>query len=188
MEVSSIFGNSFNYMFKSNSVSYKKWKMTDELKTKITELAKTDANQHKYMGDKYKELLVNEYKSVGPDREALKRAAVSMMHQSNNRGLNSLEILLGGNKYISIGNEFGFGQATHYYDAEGEEVLCYTGGSGFADVPTKIEERVAQEMVRTYKAAWDEAKANRDYPPVEPSVKIDITGIVIEENSFDTTV
>ena len=43
-------------------------------------------------------------------------------------------------------------------------------------------------MVRTYKAAWDEAKANRDYPPVEPSVKIDITGIVIEENSFDTTV
>lgn len=57
MEVSSIFGNSFNYMFKSNSVSYKKWKMTDELKTKITELAKTDANQHKYMGDKYKELL-----------------------------------------------------------------------------------------------------------------------------------
>ena len=188
MEVSSIFGNSFNYMFKSNSVSYKNWKMTDELKTKITELAKADANQRKYMGAKYKELLVNEYKSVGPDREALKRAAVSKMGQSNTRGLTSLEILLGGNKYISIGNEFGFGQATHYYDSEGEEVLCYTGGSGFADVPTKIEERVAQEMVRTYKAAWDEAKANRDKQPLAASVNIDINGVVIEENTFDATV
>lgn len=111
-----------------------------------------------------------------------------MMHQSNNRGLNSLEILLGGNKYISIGNEFGFGQATHYYDAEGEEVLCYTGGSGFADVPTKIEERVAQEMVKVYKAAWNEAKTNRDEQVQKGGPRIDITGMVIEDNTFNTTV
>jgi len=51
--------------------SKKDWKLTDSLREKVTALAKEDAAQNVYMGNKFLALRKNEVAKVAPDRAAL---------------------------------------------------------------------------------------------------------------------
>ena len=51
--------------------SKKEWKLTDSLREKITALAKEDAAQNVYMGNKFLALRKSEVAKVAPDRAAL---------------------------------------------------------------------------------------------------------------------
>jgi len=51
--------------------SKKGWKLTDSLQEKVTALAKEDATQNVYMGNKFLALRKSEVAKVAPDRAAL---------------------------------------------------------------------------------------------------------------------
>ena len=165
-----------------------KWKMTDEIKNKIYDMAKKDYENHIYMGNNYQEFFLEEQKKVSPDREALMRSLPSIAQKCNGRDLGLLEIICGGKRFTAKGNGCGYGNSIHYYNDEGEEVLCYTGGSGFGIHPTKAEVEYGHAMTQMYKEAYTYAKKNRGeitYNAVS-DVAVDISGVVIEKNTFES--
>ena len=61
--------NSNKYISKSDDKN--KWKLTDSIKEKITELARKDAENNVYMGNEFMNLRKSEVAKVAPNRAAL---------------------------------------------------------------------------------------------------------------------
>ena len=66
----------------SKSDDKNKWKLTDSIKEKITELAKKDAKNNIYMGNEFMNLRKAEVAKVAPNRAAL----IGKFNQSMNSG------------------------------------------------------------------------------------------------------
>ena len=71
MKINSIYDNIAVNNIKETSNSNKKWTLTDSLKNQIQGMAKEDAQNNVYMGNKFLDLRKSEVSRVSPNRTAL---------------------------------------------------------------------------------------------------------------------
>lgn len=120
-----------------------KWQLTDSLK-KIVELAKKDAKNNVYMGNKFLALRKSEVAKVAPNRAALIGKFNQSMSSGNMGDMKEIQeadkrwlCILFGIPYEAEYQGEGTGSALHIYNEEGEEVLTYTQGVGWHEKETK---------------------------------------------------
>lgn len=136
-----------------------KWKLTDSTREKIINMAKKDASQGIYMGKEYFKLSKDERSKVAPDRETLKnKVSASINSNSVNGKKDKLYTrwvcIMFGIPYEVDYNDIGYGHSVHVYNEYGEEVLIYTGGAGWGEMPTQAERDVWRTMDSEYYKVW----------------------------------
>ncbi len=136
--------------------SKKEWKLTDSLREKVTALAKEDAAQNVYMGNKFLTLRKSEVAKVAPDRAALMgklsqyTADMKEIREADERWLR----ILFGEPYEA---RFQFG-GVHVYDGNGDEILTYTAGVGWHEKESKAETQVHGALKAAYYDAYHAAR------------------------------
>lgn len=142
------------------ALSKKKWKLTDSLREKITALAKEDAAQNVYMGNKFLALRKSEVSKVAPDRMALmgkvnqSTANMKEIKEADERWLR----ILFGEPYEAKFQSDGNGSAVHVYDENGDEILTYTAGVGWHEKESRTETEVHGALKGAYYDAFCEAR------------------------------
>ena len=136
--------------------SKKEWKLTDSLREKVTALAKEDAAQNVYMGNKFLALRKSEVAKVAPDRAALMgklgqyTADMKEIREADERWLH----ILFGEPYEARFQSGG----VHVYDGNGDEILTYTAGVGWHEKESKAETEVHGALKATYYDAYRAAR------------------------------
>ena len=149
--------------------SKKGWKLTDALREKITALAKEDAAQNVYMGNKFLALRKSEVAKVAPDRSALmgklnqEMADMKEIREADERWLR----ILFGEPYEAKFQSEGTGSAVHVYDGNGDEVLTYTAGVGWHEKESKAETQVHGALKAAYYDAFRAARQEINAGAVE---------------------
>ena len=161
----------------SKASSRKGWKMTDSLREKITALAKEDAAQGVYMGNRFLALRKSEVAKVAPDRAALMgKVSQRMADMGNMKQIEEADrrwlCLLFGEPYEA---KFQPGGAAHVYDENGDEVLTYTAGVGWHEKESRAETEVHGALKAAYYDAYHEARQE---------INAGVSGTV-EQGSFD---
>lgn len=137
--------------------SKKSWKLTDSLREKVTALAKEDAAQNVYMGNKFLALRKSEVAKVAPDRAALMgKVSQDMADMKKIREAEEqwLHILFG--ELYEAKSQSGSG--VHVYDGNGDEILTYTAGVGWHEKESKAETEVHGALKATYYDAYHAAR------------------------------
>lgn len=138
----------------SDSCSKEKWKLSNSLKDKISQLAQEDAKDALYMGNKYKALLQNEVAKVAPNRASAMSKVTLMMH-SNDYVQSSKGMREAGHRWICMlmglpykaQFEIGpLGAGAHIYDENGDEIATFTPGVGWQTRSSKKETEVYDTM------------------------------------------
>ncbi len=145
--------------------SKKEWKLTDSLREKIIEYAKSDAAQNVYMGNRFLALRKSEVAKVAPDRAALigkinmAMCSGDMSYQKRIEEADRrwLRILFGEPYEAEVQSE-GTGSAIHVYDENGDEILTYTAGVGWHEKESKAETKVHGAIKSVYYKAYCEAR------------------------------
>ena len=116
----------------SKSDDKNKWKLTDSIKEKITELAKKDAENNIYMGNVFMNLRKAEVAKVAPNRAALIGKFNQSMSSGNMGDMKEIQeadkrwlCILFGIPYEAEYQGEGAGSAIHIYNEGGEEVLTW---------------------------------------------------------------
>ena len=145
----------------SKASSKKGWKLTDSLREKVTALAKEDAAQNVYMGNKFLSLRKSEVAKVAPDRAAL----IGRMNRAMSGDMGNMKqieeadrrwlCILFGEPYEA---EFQSGGAAHVYDGNGDEILTYTAGVGWHEKESKAETQVHGALKAAYYDAYHAAR------------------------------
>ena len=148
-------------MATSKISSKKDWKLTDSLREKITTLAKEDAVQNVYMGNKFLALRKSEVAKVAPDRAAL----IGRMNRAMSGDMENMKLIeeadrrwlciLFGEPYEA---EFQSGDGVHVYDGNGDEILTYTAGVGWHEKESKAETEVHSALKAAYYDAYHTAR------------------------------
>jgi len=142
------------------TLSKKGWKLMDSLREKITALAKEDAAQNIYMGNKFLALRKSEVAKVAPDRAALMgkvsqgMADMGKIREADERWL----CILFGEPYEAEFQSEGMGSAVHVYDGNGDEILTYTAGVGWHEKESKAETEVYGALKAVYYDAFRAAR------------------------------
>ncbi len=145
--------------------SKKSWKLTDSLREKVTALAKEDAAQNVYMGNKFLALRKSEVAKVAPDRAALTgKVNQEMADQKEIREADErwLRILFG-EPYEAKFQSGG----VHVYDGNGDEILTYTAGVGWHEKESKAETQVHGALKAAYYDAYHAARQEINSGAVE---------------------
>ena len=172
----------------SKSDDKNKWKLTDSIKEKITELAKKDAENNVYMGNEFMNLRKSEVAKVAPNRAALIGKFNQSMSSGNMGDMKKIQeadkrwlCILFGIPYEAEYQGEGAGSAIHIYNEGGEEVLTYTQGVGWQEKETKAETGVHSALKSVYYEAYhDERKALN----TRTNVEITNENVVVQSN-FD---
>ncbi len=136
--------------------SKKGWKLTDSLREKVTALAKEDAAQNVYMGNKFLALRKSEVAKVAPDRAVLMgklsqyTADMKEIREADERWLR----ILFGEPYEARFQSGG----VHVYDGNGDEILTYTAGVGWHEKESKAETQVHGALKAAYYDAFHAAR------------------------------
>ena len=145
----------------SKSDDKNKWKLTDSIKEKITELAKKDAENNIYMGNVFMNLRKAEVAKVAPNRAALIGKFNQSMSSGNMGDMKEIQeadkrwlCILFGIPYEAEYQGEGTGSAIHIYNKGGEEVLTYTQGVGWHEKETKAETSVHSALKSAYYEAY----------------------------------
>lgn len=145
------------------------WKMSDELKNKIEDLAHNDARAGVYGSQEYLDLKMNELEKVAPDRAALKSRAMMLQRQNHTTANDTIGKKKGtvqewiarmtgeGSNGETIKSD---GPNMHVYDKDGTEILTYDSWNGWVEKPSKAESFVGKTIRMTYYAAYSEAEKN----------------------------
>ncbi len=135
--------------------SKKGWKLSDSRREKVTALAKEDAAQNVYMGNKFLALRKSEVSKVAPDRAALMgKVDMKKIREADERWL----CLLFGEPYEAEFQSEGTGSAVHVYDGNGDEILTYTAGVGWHEKESKAETEVHGALKAAYYDAFCAAR------------------------------
>ena len=172
----------------SKSDDKNKWKLTDSIKEKITELARKDAENNVYMGNEFMNLRKSEVAKVAPNRAALIGKFNQSMSSGNMGDMKKIQeadkrwlCILFGMPYEAEYQGEGTGSAIHIYNEGGEEVLTYTQGVGWQEKETKAETGVHSALKSVYYEAYhDERKALN----TRTNVEITNENVVVQSN-FD---
>lgn len=133
----------------------KEWKLSDSLREKVTALAKEDAAQNVYMGNKFLALRKSEVAKVAPDRAALMgKVDMKKIREADERWL----CILFGEPYEAEFQSEGTGSAIHVYDGNGDEILTYTAGVGWHEKESKAETEVHGALKAAYYDAFRAAR------------------------------
>ncbi len=142
-----------------------KWQLTDSLKEKIVELAKTDAKNNVYMGKEFMNLRKSEVDKVAPNRAALIGKFNQSMSSGNMGDMKEIQeadkrwlCILFGIPYEAEYQGEGTGSALHVYNEGGEEILTYTQGAGWHEKETKAETGVHSALKAVYYEAYYDAR------------------------------
>ena len=149
----------------SKSDDKNKWKLTDSIKEKITELARKDAENNVYMGNEFMNLRKAEVAKVAPNRAALIGKFNQSMSSGNMGDMKEIQeadkrwlCILFGIPYEAEYQGEGAGSAIHIYNEGGEEVLTYTQGVGWHEKETKAETGVHSALKSVYYEAYHDAR------------------------------
>lgn len=180
MKIDSTYNNIAVNNIKETSNSNKKWTLTDSLKNQIQEMAKEDAQNNVYMGNKFLDLRKSEVSRVSPNRTAL----IGKITQSNL--FNNADIMkeieeadrkwlcmLFGKPYEAEFQSSGTGSAIHVFDENNDEILTYTQGVGWHKKESKLENEVHQTLKSIYYDAYHSARKNIK----NQSIKTNVMGI-----------
>lgn len=172
----------------SKSDDKNKWKLTDSIKEKITELAKKDAKNNIYMGNEFMNLRKAEVAKVAPNRAALIGKFNQSMNSGNMGDMKKIQeadkrwlCILFGIPYEAGYQGEGTGSALHIYNEEGEEVLTYTQGVGWHEKETKAETSVHSALKSAYYEAYHDARKALN---TGANVEITNENVVVQSN-FD---
>ena len=172
----------------SKSDDKNKWKLTDSIKEKITELAKKDAENNIYMGNVFMNLRKAEVAKVAPNRAALIGKFNQSMSSGNMGDMKEIQeadkrwlCILFGIPYEVEYQGKGTGSALHIYNEGGEEVLTYTQGVGWHEKETKAETDVHSTLKSVYYEAYHDARKALN---TGTNVEITNENIVVQSN-FD---
>ncbi len=145
--------------------SKKDWKLTDSLREKVTALAKEDAAQNVYMGNKFLALRKSEVAKVAPDRVALMGKLSQAMSSGNMADMKKIReaderwlCILFGEPYEAEFQSEWTGSAVHVYDGNGDEILTYTAGVGWHEKESKAETEVHGALKAAYYDAFRAAR------------------------------
>ncbi len=145
--------------------SKKEWKLTDSLREKVAALAKEDAAQNVYMGNKFLALRKSEVAKAAPDRAALMgklsqyTADMKEIREADERWLR----ILFGEPYEAKFQSGG----VHVYDGNGDEILTYTAGVGWHEKESKAETQVHGALKAAYYDAYHAARQEINSGAVE---------------------
>lgn len=172
----------------SKSDDKNKWKLTDSIKEKITELAKKDAKNNIYMGNEFMNLRKAEVAKVAPNRAALIGKFNQSMSSGNMGDMKEIQeadkrwlCILFGIPYEAEYKGEGTGSAIHIYNEGGEEVLTYTQGVGWHEKETKAETSVHSALKSAYYEAYHDARKALN---TGTNVEITNENVVVQSN-FD---
>ena len=178
--------NTNKYISKSDDKN--KWKLTDSIKEKITELARKDAENNVYMGNEFMNLRKSEVAKVAPNRAALIGKFNQSMSSGNMGDMKEIQeadkrwlCILFGIPYEAEYQGEGTGSALHIYNEEGEEVLTYTQGVGWHEKETKAETGVHSALKLAYYEAYHDARKALN---TGTNVEITNENVVVQSN-FD---
>lgn len=150
-----------NYTIKTETASNKEWKLSDSLKNQIQQMAKEDAQDNVYMGNKFLDLRKSEVSRVSPNRSALIGKITRSGLYKNAEHMKQIEeadrrmlCMLFGEPYEAEYQSHGTGSAIHVYDENGDEILTYTGGVGWHKKESKAENQVHQTLKSVYYEAY----------------------------------
>ncbi|MBA4687358.1 MAG: hypothetical protein H2184_09395 [Candidatus Galacturonibacter soehngenii] len=143
-----------------------KWKLSDSLKDKITQLAKEDAKDAVYMGNQYKALLQNEVAKVAPNRAAAMAKAISMMNTEeyiqSSKAMREADhrwlCMLMGLPYKAQFEIGSLGTGAHIFDENGDEIATFTPGVGWQTRSSKEETEVYDSMKFAYYDVYHTAR------------------------------
>jgi len=144
--------------------SKKGWKLSDSLGEKITALAKEDAAQNVYMGNKFLALRKSEVAKVAPDRAALigRMNRVMSGDMGNMKQIEEADrrwlCILFGEPYEAEFQSEGTGSAVHVYDGNGDEILTHNAGVGWHEKESKAETEVYGALKAAYYDAFRAAR------------------------------
>ena len=172
----------------SKSDDKNKWKLTDSIKEKITELAKKDAENNIYMGNVFMNLRKAEVAKVAPNRAALIGKFNQSMSSENMGDMKEIQeadkrwmCILFGIPYEAEYQGEGTGSAIHIYNKGGEEVLTYTQGVGWHEKETKAETDVHSTLKSVYYEAYHDARK-----ALNTGTNVEITNeSVVVQSNFD---
>ena len=172
----------------SKSDDKNKWKLTDSIKEKITELAKKDAKNNIYMGNEFMNLRKAEVAKVAPNRAALIGKFNQSMSSGNMGDMKEIQeadkrwlCILFGIPYEAEYQGEGTGSAILIYNEGGEEVLTYTQGVGWHEKETKAETSVHSALKSVYYEAYHDARKALN---TGTNVEITNENVVVQSN-FD---
>lgn len=172
----------------SKSDDKNKWKLTDSIKEKITELAKKDAKNNIYMGNEFMNLRKAEVAKVAPNRAALIGKFNQSMNSGNMGDMKEIQeadkrwlCILFGIPYEAEYQGEGTGSAIRIYNEGGEEVLTYTQGVGWHEKETKAETSVHSALKSVYYEAYHDARKALN---TGTNVEITNENVVVQSN-FD---
>ena len=172
----------------SKSDDKNKWKLTDSIKEKITELAKKDAKNNIYMGNEFMNLRKVEVAKVAPNRAALIGKFNQSMNSGNMGDMKEIQeadkrwlCILFGIPYEAEYQGEGTGSAILIYNEGGEEVLTYTQGVGWHEKETKAETSVHSALKSVYYEAYHDARKALN---TGTNVEITNENVVVQSN-FD---
>lgn len=167
MKINSIYDNIAVNNIKETSNSNKKWTLTDSLKNQIQGMAKEDAQNNVYMGNKFLDLRKSEVSRVSPNRTALIGKITQSDFFKNADTMKEIEeadrkwlCMLFGKPYEAEFQSYGTGSEIHVYDENGDEILTYTGGVGWHKKESRAENEVHQTLKSVYYEAYHSARKN----------------------------
>lgn len=163
MKIDSTYSNITINNIKGTSNPNKKWKLTDSLKNQIQEMAKEDAQNNVYMGNKFLDLRKSEVSKVSPNRTALigkitqsnyfNNAEADIMKEIEKADRKWLRMLFG-EPYEAEFQSSGTGSSIHVFDENHDEILTYTQGVGWQKKESKLESEVHQTLKSIYYDAY----------------------------------
>ena len=151
-------------------------------------MAKKDAKNNVYMGNKFLALRKSEVAKVAPNRAALIGKFNQSMNSGNMGDMKKIQeadkrwlCILFGIPYEAEYQGEGTGSALHIYNEEGEEVLTYTQGVGWHEKETKAETGVHSALKLAYYEAYHDARKALN---TGTNVEITNENVVVQSN-FD---